>query len=179
MPNEVLARWYNERTQLLKQCGVDERHPKWRDQLQRLDSRKCHQILHTLLNRWQDSLDLGHGACGLRDPDLAKIVADSFHHFDGQRYILLDYVVMPNHVHLLAAFPDEEGMLAQCKSWKHYTATQINKKLGRSDRLWQQDAFDHLVRSEGQLSYLRLYIRDNPDKAGLRSGEYAHYSRTI
>jgi putative transposase len=130
-------------------------------------------------NRWHDELDACRGACVLRDPLLARIVADSLHHFDGDRYLLLDFVVMPNHLHALVAFPDEDGMLAQCESWKHYTATQINKRLNRRGRFWQQDAFDHLVRSEAQFEYLRDYIAQNPLKAGLRAGEYIHYSKAL
>jgi type I restriction enzyme R subunit len=86
---------------------------------------------------------------------------------------------MPNHVHLLGAFPDEKAMLAQCHSWKRYTATQINRALERSGEFWQIDAFDHLVRSEDQFSHFRLYIADNARRAGLREGEYRHYSRSV
>src|SRR5262249_17483723 len=107
------------------------------------------------------------------------LVATSLHHFDGERYVLLDFVVMPNHVHILVSFPDEEAMLAQCESWKHFTATQINRRLKQRGRFWQQDAFDHLVRSGEQFEYLRCYIAENPKKAGLRSGEYAHYSKQL
>ena len=87
----------------------------------------------------------GTAACALRQTELAKIVADSLRHFDGDRYALLDFVVMPNHVHLLATFPDKASMLEQCESWKHFTATRINRRLGTKGRFWQQDAFDHLV----------------------------------
>jgi putative transposase len=86
---------------------------------------------------------------------------------------------MPNHVHLLAAFPDEEAMLAQCESWKHYTATQINRRLGENGRFWQQDGFDHLVRSEEQWEYLRRYIAANPARARLSEGEYLHFSKKL
>jgi type I restriction enzyme R subunit len=92
---------------------------------------------------------------------------------------MLDFVIMPNHVHLLASFPDEKSMLAQCESWKHYTATQINRYLKRAGRLWQQDAFDHLVRSEEQFQYLRRYIAGNPEKAGFRVSELTHYTSDI
>ena len=44
--------------------------------------------------------------------------------------LLTDYVVMPNHVHLLAAFPDDAAMLAQCDSW-NTTRAEINRLLGR------------------------------------------------
>ncbi|MBI3823733.1 MAG: transposase [Planctomycetes bacterium] len=90
-----------------------------------------------------------------------------------------DFVVMPNHVHMLAAFPDQKAMLAQCESWKHFTAVPINRRLGRKGRFWQQDAFDHLVRSEEQFWYLRDYIANNPVQAGLRPSEYMHYSKPL
>jgi type I restriction enzyme R subunit len=90
-----------------------------------------------------------------------------------------DFVVMPNHVHLLAAFADEKGMLEQCDSWKHYTAREINRRLGRSGRLWQQDGFDHLVRSTRHYEAFRRYIADNPKKARLKSGEFVHYSKVM
>ena len=53
---------------------------------------------------------------------------NSLQHFDGDRYLLTDAVVMPNHVHLLAGFPTEEAMLAQCTSWKHFTAVAIRRR---------------------------------------------------
>jgi type I restriction enzyme R subunit len=43
--------------------------------------------------------------------------------------------------------------------------------------LWQQDAFDHLVRSPDEFDRLRAYIADNPRAAGLRSDEYLHYQK--
>ena len=58
-----------------------------------------------------------------------NIVAGSIRHFDGDRYRVTDFVVMPNHAHLLVSFPTEEQMLAQCENWKHFTAVRINKAL--------------------------------------------------
>jgi type I restriction enzyme R subunit len=84
-----------------------------------------------------------------------------------------------NHVHFLAAFPDENAMLTQCGSWKRYTATKINQTLGRRGRFWQADDFDHLVRSIEQFERLRQYIRDNPQPAKLRAGEYRRHSKQV
>jgi len=131
---------------------------------------------YSVINRYLPHLDELHGNCPLRRPELSKIVADSLHHFNHDRYELSDFVVMPNHVHLLAAFPTVEGMLQQCESWKHFTATKINKALGRRGHFWQQDGFDHLVRSVQQFDYFRRYIAENPKKAHLKSGEYVWYS---
>jgi type I restriction enzyme R subunit len=115
----------------------------------------------------------------LRSVELAKIVAESLRHFDDDRYLLFDFVVMPNHVHVLAAFSDEDAMLEQCESWKHYTATRINRRLTQHGHFWQQDGFDHHVRNENQFDGLRRYIAENPQKARLREGEYKHYSRPL
>ncbi|TWU26549.1 hypothetical protein Pla52o_04020 [Novipirellula galeiformis] len=51
-------------------------------------------------------------------------------HFDGERYALGDFVVMPNHVHLLAAFPDADAMEKQFGSWLHFTAFRIHQAIG-------------------------------------------------
>jgi type I restriction enzyme R subunit len=99
-------------------------------------------------------------------------VADSLRRFDGQRYRLGDFVVMPNHVHLLAVFPTADAMNQQCTSWLHYTAFRTNQATGEKGKFWQQEPFDHLVRSPEQYAYLRRYIADNPRKAGLTAGEY-------
>ena len=179
MPKQVLDQWFEERNRWLLAHGIDPGASNGRDQLIRLHRQESKESLDRLWNRWHDALDAGHGACVLRRPEIARIVADSLLHFDQQRYVMLDFVIMPNHAHLLASFPDENAMLEQCESWKHFTATQINRKLGRKGRFWQQDAFDHLMRTEEQFQYLRRYIADNPIKAGLRPGEFLHYSKPI
>jgi putative transposase len=176
MPKAVLDEWHGQRGRWLRALGIDPDDPAWRDRLRELGPKAIHEFANEFWNRWHDQLDSGHGDCVLRRPELAGIVAESLRHFDGERYLLLDFVVMPNHVHLLAAFPDEEAQLAQCESWKRFTATRINQLLQQRGRFWQSDAFDHLVRNERQFDYLRAYIARNPEKAGLRPGEFVHYS---
>jgi type I restriction enzyme R subunit len=122
-------------------------------------------------------LDKGHGACALRRPELSAIVAKSLLHDDGRSYVVSDFVVMPNHVHVLAQFHVEGDMKRWCKSWKHWTAGQINKALLQSGRFWQVESFDHLVRSPEQFEFLRRYVAENPIVAGLKEGEYRLYSR--
>src|SRR5262249_4853619 len=109
----------------------------------------------------------------------AKIVADSLLRFDGQRYDVTDFVVMPNHLHILAAFRNYDSMLTQCKNWKHWQSMQINRLIGSSNRFWQQDGFDHLVRSVEQFEHFRRYISNNPQKAGLTSNETLAWSKPL
>lgn len=177
MPKDVLDQWFLDRNRLLKSHGIDPTASDWHNRVLAIKNPQLRDSLHRLWNRWHDALDVGPGACVIRRQELANVVADSLRHFDDQRYILLDFVVMPNHVHLVSAFPHEKAMLAQCESWKHFSAVQINRRLGRKGRFWQQDAFDHLVRSEEQFWYLRDYIANNPRKAGLRPGEFLYYSK--
>jgi len=109
--------------------GIDPVGDRWRIDVQALDRPARAEFWRMFSERWQGELDSCHGDCVLRKPELAQIVGDSLHHFDDNRYELTDFVVMPNHVHILAAFPDEDAMLKQCESWKHYTATRINRIL--------------------------------------------------
>jgi type I restriction enzyme R subunit len=177
IPEKVLRRWYAEREAWLLRHGIDPRADDWRAALEQRDRSLRDEFTTTFSERWHHYLDDCHGACVLSRPAIGRIVADSLLHFDGQRYLITDFVVMPNHVHLLAAFADEQAMLEQCDSWKHYTARQINSHLGSSGRFWQQDGFDHLVRSVEHFEAFRRYIAENPTKARLQAGQYIHYSK--
>jgi len=98
--------------------------------------------------------------------------------FHGQRYWLGDYVIMPNHIHCLVAFLDNDIVKTQPGSWMRFSAKKINQLLGSNGALWFPEPFDHFVRSENQLEYLRSYIGDNPKKAGLNKGEFT-YRRSV
>jgi menaquinone-specific isochorismate synthase len=91
------------------------------------------------------------------------------------RYYISDFVVMPNHVHVQVCFLPGTRLLNQCKSWKHYSAVQINQYLGRSGEFWQSESFDHLVRDPDHFDRFRKYIAENREKAGLKPGEGIHY----
>ena len=136
--------------------------------------------LHWLLFAAADSAsDRDLGACVLRRPELARIVGDALLAFDGDRYVVTDFVVMPNHVHVLAAFADENCLVTQPAAWKRFTARKINETLGRTGRFWQVEQFDHLVRCEAEFVQIRDYIAENPIKARLPAGTYLHYSQPL
>jgi REP element-mobilizing transposase RayT len=126
---------------------------------------------------WQDSLDSCHGACLLRTPSLRQHVVDSLRHGDGLQYDLDAFVVMPNHVHMLVGFSMPGSMLRQCRSWKHYSATRIQRALGLRGRFWQTESYDRVVRGFRSLEAYRQYIAANPRKSGLQDTEYTVYER--
>jgi len=179
MPAQLIERWHAERGEWLRRHGIDPPFDNLSERLNQTNPSLGGSFARIFSKRWHDKLDECHGDCVLRESALAKFVADSLLHFDGERYIITDFVVMPNHVHLLAAFVSEDGMLAQCDSWKHYTARQINLKRGTKGRFWQQDGFDHLVRTIEHFDAFRRYIAANPKKSNLKIGEYMHYSKKL
>jgi len=176
LPAEVVERMNKERERLLLDHGLDP-HGDWKAALAKRPSIVRGQIQWALFQIWDRSLDLGLGACVLRDPAMSALVGESLLHFDGDRYLMTDYVVMPNHVHLLVAFRDEDAMQKQCESWKRYTGRRINAAFAQTGVFWQVEQFDHLVRSPEQFEHYRRYIADNPRRARLRAGEYRHYSK--
>jgi putative transposase len=179
IPREVFTRWECEKhawlDRLEQQLGRPVRRGRhWKAVIEELDVTQRRDFAKCFNRQREVQLDRCHGLCWLRVPEYAQIVADSLLHFDGKRYRMGDFVIMPNHLHLLAAFSDPKSMAAQIDSWLHWTATQINRKTGCHGHFWQQEPFDHLVRSVEQYVYLRQYIADNPRKARLRAGEYIY-----
>ncbi|MBU1023875.1 transposase, partial [bacterium] len=83
-----------------------------------------------------------------------------------ERYFLLAWVIMPNHVHVLVQIIDGYLLSDLLHSWKRYTAKMINRMLGRKGRLWQREYWDRYIRNENHLNNAINYIHMNPVKAG-------------
>lgn len=111
--------------------------------------------------------DAGHGACHLSNPTCANIVQSALLHFDGKRYRLLDWCIIPNHVHVLIHCPAGSKIGEIVKSWKTHSAREINRFLNRQGTLWANDYHDRFIRDPAHLENARRYIRNNPVKAGL------------
>lgn len=124
-------------------------------------------------NRREEYLDKGYGSCLLADSQARETIAQALAYYDGSRYRLHNYVIMPNHVHLLLDIADSCPLQDTLASIKKYTARQINLCLGRQGNVWQRESFDRLVRSYAH--YLRTvrYIRNNPRYC--HSGTYAYW----
>lgn len=126
-----------------------------------------------------------YGECYLRQPEIARIVADKIHEFDGVYYDLHCYCIMPNHVHMLIdtmqqlvlpdytilnEIPEDYVQLHKImKRIKGSSARLANLALGRSGTFWQKDSYDHFVRNEQEWRNIVVYILNNPVKAGLVS----------
>lgn len=127
------------------------------------------RLRHLTTERIEEYLNAGHGACWLRRKDVATLVANALYSFDGDRYTLQGFVVMPNHVHLLVTPQGSYTLSSILHSWKSYTANEANRILGRSGEFWQQESYDHIVRDDADFERILQYIIDNPVQAGLCS----------
>ena len=155
IPAHVLGQWQDERAAWLRA------HPEpWGSEIEL----EYHRRFSGALERW---LDEGRGSCLLRRHDCAEIVAAALRHFEGDRVVMIAFVVMPNHVHALFVRNGEWPLEKLIHGWKGFTARQINKLLGRSGSFWQRDYFDRLIRDDNHFANCVRYIRHNPQKARL------------
>jgi REP element-mobilizing transposase RayT len=177
LPRAVHEAWREERDRWLWSRGIDADAVNWERQLATLPAADRQVFRQRFSALPQQLLDEGHGACLLRKPCLRAIVVDSLKHFDGERYTLEAFVIMPNHVHVLAGLGLGGCLLRDCRSWKKFSARKINAALGRRGPFWQSESWDHLVRSVESFERIRRYIAENPGKAGLREAEYTAYVR--
>ncbi len=111
-------------------------------------------------------IDAGHGSCILQKPDIAVMVQESLFAHDSQRYRLIAWVVMPNHVHVLIEPINDWTVAKIVASWKRFTATRI--RAGQPDGpLWHREYWDRYIRNEKHFHQAIAYIHKNPVTAQL------------
>ncbi len=137
------------------------------------DERERQLSRRMFIDRFMDS---GYGSCILQIPEIASMIIENWKFFDGVRYGLLSYVVMPNHCHVLIQKRGTAPLPRIVHSWKSFTARKINiwtATHGRSPNIragspvWQRDYWDRYIRNTWHLVRVIEYIEQNPVKAGL------------
>lgn len=124
------------------------------------------------IEQWMDA---GMGCCALRHPQVAALMQETLQKFDGERYRLIAWCIMPNHVHVLIEPLASLPKIVQ--SWKSYTgrwALSRNAELGlgvpvsvHGNAFWMRDYWDRYIRNERHLAAVIDYIHENPVSAGL------------
>ncbi len=159
IPQEKLRQWMAERDAWLRE-NPEPHCPEQKKEYWTLFPKRIH-----------DWLDAGYGECLLKVVSIRQIVVDALLHFVGDRYLLREWVVMPNHVHVIVTPLGDHQLSDILHSWKSFTAKEINKRLGRKGAFWQKESFDHIIRSPESLERIGAYIAANPD--GLPEGSYS------
>ena len=165
VPLEVSRRWNED-----KSVWLQAHPPPWPPGLER----EFHRRFTMRLERW---LDAGHGECVLRDSVLREEVIASLQHDDGKSYELGDWVIMPNHVHVLLKPLIVLPVSKLLGPSKGASARRINLRLGQGGTLWMDESFDHIVRGMDSLIKFQRYIAENPTKAGLKPDEFSYEQR--
>ena len=144
----------------LRRKWEEHHHPPYSEK----ERERFNELFSEKVNAW---LDEGEGSCCLKNPEISKIVADTLLHFDGERYELDEWVVMPNHVHVLVKPLGKHQLAGILHSWKSFSSNQINRTLQQAGKFWQKEYYDHIVRDIDELIRIRKYIHNNPEKAGI------------
>ncbi|MDI6449829.1 valine--tRNA ligase [Anaerobaca lacustris] len=159
VPAEVAELWRRQREEIAERA---------RQQGRSLTAAELTELDRLYSEKIESFLDAGHGNCLLRDPQLAQIVQSALRHFDGQRYQLVAWAVMPNHVHAIVRPLAGQELPKIVHSWKSFTSKEINRQIGRQGSLWMDEYYDHLIRDERDFGNQVEYVLANPEKAGLR-----------
>lgn len=164
---------------LRQRCGTD-----WQSVLQSalrrsIPRERWEAFSHALMVRIEGWLDEGMGECWMARAELAAVVAEALHYSDNDQYELGCFVVMPNHVHAVLR-------PLNCNTWslekilqsrKRRTSREINRVVGRSGPLWQEEGFDRIVRDEEHLYRCIQYIGANLAKAGIPPERWQRWLR--
>ena len=136
----------------------------------------------------EEYLDRGVGECWLREPRVATLCEEALRFFHNERYELLAWCVMPNHVHVLVHVL-ETPLGKMMQSWKRHIATEAERILAErrsptrrvsenstnaptrraalQTLRWEREYWDTFMRNEDQEKTAISYIENNPVKAKL------------
>jgi REP element-mobilizing transposase RayT len=160
LPREVVRAFEFERWKII----ATARRMK-RDQSE-TERRRLKQLFSEKIEKY---LNAGTGACYLRQSGVAKLMVGALRHFDGKRYRLIAWCVMPNHVHVVFQAIEGYGLAQVVRSWKLFTARFANRLLRRTGPFWQREYYDHIVRDEQEFWRVVDYVAKNPERAGLKN----------
>lgn len=112
-------------------------------------------------------LDQNYGEGWLRVPEIANILQETLLKWDGERYRLIAWVIMPNHGHILLSPFEGHRVSDIMHSIKSFTAHFANDLLKRKGRFWAKEYFDRYIRDQRHFANTLAYIENNPVKAKL------------
>jgi REP element-mobilizing transposase RayT len=137
---------------------------RWKRELD-VTNRKADRIL--LQRRIEKYLDQGYGEAFMKQHRIASMIQNVLLRSDGKSYRLSAWVIMPNHIHMLATRIEEYTLAGIMQSLKSITSHKANRLLKRNGPFWMLDYFDRYIRNAKHFANTIRYIEDNPVKARL------------
>lgn len=123
--------------------------------------REYHRKLTATLDKY---IDKGYGDCILSLPEVRKAIVKTFIEHQHDDYIIYDYVIMPNHIHMIIKPAHWLSLKEVMASLKRKSAVRINKLLNKTGSIWQREYYDIIVRSWSNLQQFKEYIKSNPEE---------------
>ena len=113
-----------------------------------------------------------------RDQVAELMVATLFKYRDAAEVELREYVVMPNHIHLLLSINDAQKLSRVIQLIKGGFSHSLRENGIVFRAVWEQRYFDRRIRDENEFAEFARYIRQNPVRKGLveRAEEYPYSS---
>jgi putative transposase len=95
-----------------------------------------------------------------------------------KKFTVHDFVVMPNHVHILLTVPGGTSIEKAMQLIKGNFSFRAANEIGFRGEIWQRGFSDVRIEDEESFQRHQEYIENNPVKAGLATSpeEYAHGS---
>jgi putative transposase len=109
----------------------------------------------------------------------ANLMIDTLYHYRGTAYLLHEFVVMPDHVHVL--FTPKTTLEKAVQFIKGGFSYRAKKELGSNMEIWQKGFSDHRIRDASDYRIHQTYIQQNPVRKNLcaRAEEYPSSSATV
>jgi 5-methyltetrahydrofolate--homocysteine methyltransferase len=167
IPQSVLSEYADEK-RLLEE--IELKAEKEGEDTTARDARLKIEELYS--GKMEEALEAGHGECHMKDPEIAKIVRDAILRFEGERFELGAWCVMPNHVHLLIKPLGDHSLSSILQGMKSFSAKEANGVLGREGDFWQKESSDHIIRDGEEYGNQKRYILRNPEVAGFVGWEF-------
>ncbi len=134
----------------------------------------CYFVTICVKNRELILSEITVGRAALSPPNLAvsnfgKIIENYINNINsayGGNVIVDNYVIMPDHVHLLITLCEAGGGLRAARPTLHTIVrslkTMVTRQVGYS--IWQDSYYEHIIRSEQEFNDIWNYIDNNPIK---------------
>ena len=162
VPQTQLDVWRAERERLTVRAREDQRP---------LSAEESGELKAAYEKHVERYLAAGYGECLLRNAEAAQALASVLDRFDGEQYVLHEWCIMPNHVHIIVGgFPPEIQMRNVLATWKRVSGHAINRMIGRSGEVWHKDGYTRIIRDRAEYGHQMSYVWNNPELAGLAKG---------
>ena len=132
-----------------------EQHPQpWNE----VDAREYAERFQGAVEKW---LDAGYGSCIFGKADVRQVVEAALRNYDGSRYSLYAFVVMPNHLHALLMPHEGQALRKIMSDFKRFVSRKLATRQTWQGAFWQGEYWDTAIRDEEHFRRVRRYIRKN------------------